>query len=128
MLTEDRATPVMGPVVSSDLITSRNGPRNVLTSISLKSVNNYINITKVMYSVFQQCPTLPWSLYRQKHIVYKKCCPKVHNVYKLTAPSEKYWSTFMDDVLHVWGNFKILGLTFCKTQNTYFRYQKRTWY
>jgi len=30
---------VIGPVVSSDLMTSRNGPRNVLTSISLKSVN-----------------------------------------------------------------------------------------
>ena len=37
MLTEVRAKPVIGPVVSSDRITSRKGPKNALGSISSKS-------------------------------------------------------------------------------------------
>ena len=35
--TDVSAIPVTGPLVSSDLITSRNGARNVLGSISLRS-------------------------------------------------------------------------------------------
>lgn len=42
LLTADNATPVIGPVVSSERITSRNGPRKTLTSKSLMSEKKII--------------------------------------------------------------------------------------
>ena len=44
----------MGPVVSSDRITSRNGPRKVFTSISLRSVTN----ERETIHYFNVCPGL----------------------------------------------------------------------
>ena len=50
-MTEERATPVIGPVVSSDLMTSRNGPRKVFTSISLTSAETTKEKTAQSYNL-----------------------------------------------------------------------------
>ena len=98
MLIEDKATPVIGPVVSSDRMTSRKGPRNMLESKSLKSKEKRNN-SKIWVKMFVKkinLRLLKIVLYSIVYTVYFKYCKvlvvatgRIREEYKqeLTLPS-----------------------------------------